>query len=247
MNGEAPCRRLEWDSDFFGHRIARILPGRLDEAGMARALAWAQEHAIACLYFLADVDATDTHRAAEAHGFHLVDVRLTLKCESVGGAEPAPAVRPGRSEDLPMLIPTVRAAHTDSRFFADPHFARERCADLYETWLRRSFEGHADGVFVAEQDGRACGYMTCHLQEGGLGQIGLVGVAESARGRGLGRQLMRAALRWFDDHGCRNARVVTQGRNAAALRLYQGCGFRLEQIQLWFHWWRVDSPHGRAS
>lgn len=251
MSGEVPCRFLEWDSDFFGHRMARIVPERLDGPGMASALAWCREQSIACLYFLVEANAAGSIRAAEDHGFRLVDIRVTLECavEShllTQAATQDQEIRPARPDDLPLLLPTARTAYSDSRFYSDPHFDREHCAALYETWLRKSFEGYADGVLVAEQAGRASGYITGHLREGAVGQIGLVGVSDRARGRGFGRRLVRAALRWFAARGCRQVRVVTQGRNAAAQKLYQGCGFRTQQVQLWYHLWLSD-PANRAA
>jgi hypothetical protein len=35
----------------------------------------------------------------------------------------------------------------------------------------------------------------------------------------------------------RTATVVTQGRNVAAQRTYQGAGYRTSRTSLWFHRW----------
>ena len=48
---------------------------------------------------------------------------------------------------------------------------------------------------------------------------------------------MHAALAWFSESGVRDVQVVTQGRNRAALRLYQRCGFVIEAVELWYHRW----------
>jgi dTDP-4-amino-4,6-dideoxy-D-galactose acyltransferase len=242
MSGDAPCRFLEWDSEFFGQRIARVVPERLDGPGLAGARAWCREQAIACLYFLVDANAADSIRRAEDHGFHLVDIRVTLESghRLTPAATEEASIRPGRPDDLPALLPIARTAHSASRFYSDPHFDRERCAALYELWLTKSFKDYAEAVLVAEDKGRAAGYITCHLRESKAGQIGLVGVDERARGHGFGRQLVAAALRWFAAHECERVRVVTQGGNVASQRLYQGCGFRAQQVQLWYHLWFSD-------
>jgi ribosomal protein S18 acetylase RimI-like enzyme len=49
--------------------------------------------------------------------------------------------------------------------------------------------------------------------------------------------LTEAALAWFCAQGLQRAQVVTQGRNIAAQRLYQKCGFRTGEIALWYHRW----------
>jgi RimJ/RimL family protein N-acetyltransferase len=45
------------------------------------------------------------------------------------------------------------------------------------------------------------------------------------------------ALQWFADQGMDSMEVVTQGRNVAAQRLYQKCGFATKEVQLWYHHW----------
>lgn len=72
---------------------------------------------------------------------------------------------------------------------------------------------------------------------GKRGQIGLLGVDERARGRGLGGLIVRAALDEFRQRGCIHVSVVTQGRNIGAQKVYQWAGFTSDSIRLWFHGW----------
>ena len=82
------------------------------------------------------------------------------------------------------------------------------------------------------------GYVSCHLDgEDGAGRIGLVAVSSHARGDGLGRTLVLAALRWFEEQGVGTVRVVSQARNCEAQRLYQRCGFVTDSVHLWYHKW----------
>jgi ribosomal protein S18 acetylase RimI-like enzyme len=64
-----------------------------------------------------------------------------------------------------------------------------------------------------------------------------VGLAPEAQGRGLGRQLIQAAIGFFERQAATRITVVTQGRNVRAQRLYQRCGFVTESLLLWYHWW----------
>jgi dTDP-4-amino-4,6-dideoxy-D-galactose acyltransferase len=73
----------------------------------------------------------------------------------------------------------------------------------------------------------------------------LVGVSEKARGRGLGRELLINAIRWFSAEGVEVVTVVTQGRNVGAQRLYQRCGFTTRSAELWFHRWSSEAPWGK--
>jgi ribosomal protein S18 acetylase RimI-like enzyme len=240
-----PCEYLEWDSRFFGLRIARFRGRRLDVDALARAQAYCREERIDCLYFLADSGSPETHRLAQAAGFQFVDVRVTLERPLAGYAiRPAPAVREHRPSDRERLREIARVSHHDSRFYADPRFARPLCDGLYATWIDRSCDGWADCVLVAEAEGVPAGYLSCHLQSaaGSIGQslagsIGLVAVDGAYRGRGLGGQLVHAACAFFQARGMERATVVTQGRNIASQRLYQRCGFFTSEMQFWYHYW----------
>jgi GNAT superfamily N-acetyltransferase len=70
----------------------------------------------------------------------------------------------------------------------------------------------------------------------------LVAVAEAARGQGLGGALVRAALLWAQARGLTRTSVVTQGRNAAALRLYAAHSFVVQRQQVWQHLWLSHEP-----
>ena len=150
---------------------------------------------------------------------------------------PGVTLREATLEDLPNLLPLARTVHVDSRFLADPAVPRDKAGELFAVWIRRSVErAIADVVFVAEAEGRAISYVTAKLA-GGVGSIGLVGVGEAARGRGIGLATVQRALQWFHAHEAKEVRVVTQGRNVSAQRLYARCGFVTASCRLWFHRW----------
>ena len=235
-----PCRILDWDSEFFGLRIGTAEGERLTANGRRDLQRWCHEADIDCLYFLADPDdLPTTHLAGEA-GFRLVDVRMTLTRDGQTGRraddQSTPVIRAACESDLDRLAAFARVSHRDTRFFFDPGFPDAACERLYETWIRKSCAGYAQAVLVAGAPGEACGYAACHLDGSGA-RIGLVGVAEAARGAGSGQALVQAALGWFAENGAPRVSVVTQGRNAAAQRLYARCGFAVESMRLWYHYW----------
>lgn len=237
---ESICEFLEWDSQFFDRRIARARIHRLTEETAAELESWCELHRIDCLYFLADSSDPRTVRLAEAGNFAFVDVRITMRRSAENNLTPNAAqsrVRDALESDVPALRTIARNSHTDSRFYYDGNFPRDRCDALYETWIEKSFRGWAAKVLVAGDEGSAGGYITCHLPTPEAGQIGLVGVAENAQGKGLGRELVSQALRWFAEQRVANVSVVTQGRNVRAQRLYQQAGFVTASLELWYHRW----------
>lgn len=234
------CTLLEWDSNFFGLRIARLQARALDEPTLLEALAWARSQRVDCLYYLAPVDDDASVRWAEKGGFHLVDVRLDF-IRRLDRALPAVAsstyIRPAVPADLPQLRAIAARSYQHTRFAFDSHFPRDRVQALYEEWIRRSCEGFAERVLVVELAGMVAGYTSCHLEPGGIGRIGLVGVDEHMRGRGLAPALVDAAIAFFAEAGCTEARVATQARNIVAQRLYQNRHFVTREVGLWYHLW----------
>ncbi len=239
---QAPCVILEWDTNFFGFRVARVCADALTLERALQIDAWCRQAGVRCLYFLSRADDADTARLAQDNDYQLVDIRVTLEHESPVAAREAVnrgvSVRPARPDDAPRLQSIVRDSHRDSRFYFDRNFPRRLGESLYETWIQISCEGYADVVFVAELDGAAVGYISCHLDgQPRVGRIGLAGVSSQARGQGVGQALVFSALDWFLRQEAQKATVVTQGRNVAAQRLYQRCGFLTQAVQLWYHKW----------
>lgn len=231
---------LEWDSQFFGKTIARVIGSRLDPALAAQIDAWAQANQVDCLYFLAAADDSQTARTAEDSGYHLTDIRVTLERRLAGPyipPEPVPQIRPAHAGDIDALRAISRNNHRDSRFYYDRHFDREKCDELYAIWIEKSVRGSADQVLVWDDDGRAVAYVTGKLLPSGSGSVDLVGVHPDWQGRGIGLMLTKQLLAWFHQQGAPRVTVVTQGRNIGAQVLYQRCGFVSLSTELWYHKW----------
>lgn len=235
-----PCQVLDWDTEFFGFRIARLTGTPRSSVEMRAVLDWCTAERVRCLYYLAPSDDADVMRIADEHRFGFVDIRLTLERQIDNHVAPSSNVRPFRQEDLISLTAIAKSAHTDSRFYYDGGFPRQRCDELYQLWIEKSCRGFAECVLVAEEDRRAAGYITCHC-EGETGRIGLVATADWARGAGVGQQLVRSSLEFFQRRGVKRIQVVTQGRNTSAQRLYQRCGFLTRSVELWYHRWFAET------
>jgi TDP-D-fucosamine acetyltransferase len=182
-------------------------------------------------------------RAVEDAGFRLVDQRITLARSLESALEAVPSIRKATAEDVPALQGLAAISHIDTRFFADPRFARERCAELYRRWIAKScVEGYADVVLTEGAAGDPAGYIACHLDAASsrTGRIGLIAVGEKHQGRGVGRRLIAGALHWFAEAGVVEVDVATQAKNIRAQRLYQGSGFKSQSIALWYHKWFTE-------
>lgn len=241
------CTRLPWDSEFFGMEIAKVQTEHLTPEALADIGTWCADHAIDCLYFLADPNDAVSLRCAERFGFELVDVRTTLtrRIGPEGATVRVPegaAIRPALPSDLAALGAIARSSYHDSRFYFDGRFPVEKCDRLYEIWLEKSYSDETGVVLVAEWQGTPSGYVTCDRVDEATGQIGLI--ASAVPGVGLGTALASAAVNWFRDQGFTRAQVVTQGRNVRAQALYQVSGFVTSAVELWYHRWFHGSSEG---
>lgn len=249
-SSSTPCEILEWDTNFFGFCIARVSSNTLTPESVQNIDVFCHQNHVHCLYFLSSLDDPTTTRLAETNNFQLADVRLTFEkklFENSGlipddGLNKKLAIRQVRAEDIDHLVKISQKSYVDSRFYFDTNFPHHRAESLYQTWIKVSCEGWAEAVLVAEWNHAPAGYITCHLnQEQKTGKIGLVGVSSQVQGRGLGKALVNNASDWFFTQGMEKATVVTQGRNLAAQRLYQHCGFITQNTQLWYHKWYLHS------
>ncbi len=107
------------------------------------------------------------------------------------------------------------------------------------------------GFWLAEVDGQLVGQALARYNAhvpalGGipLGRIEDVAVLPEYRGRGIGRALVLAAMRYLWQQGCRTMELTVDARNTQAIRLYRTLGF-IEAGQL--HWYRLDLESSRSK
>jgi dTDP-4-amino-4,6-dideoxy-D-galactose acyltransferase len=247
---EQLCEHLDWDTRFFNIRIARVRSNTLTPESARLIKSWCKAHGVECLYFLADCHDAIAIRVAENEGFRLVDIRITLGHSGrtvVKQPSTSLGVRTVTADDVRLLKSAARRDFRYTRFYVDPGFPTVRVDDLYETWIENSCDGAADAVIVVDSDSPCAGYVTCHVHDKTVGQIGLLAVRGDCQERGLGRTLVEAALAWFAEREISTVRVVTQGRNRAAVRLYERCGFSIESVQIWYHRWFESQQDEREA
>lgn len=242
MNAE-PCELLPWDTEFFGFPIARLIGKSLTPDEWPRIRDWCDARGIHCLYGMLLPDFQST-RVVEAAAANLVDVKMTYAWSPTGKTPPpiVPRVRRAVEADLPALQRIAGESHR-GRFHHDGRFPPEKCDELYRVWIRKGLLERKDHVLIVEDDGAACGYCACGTKPdpGGstekIGVIEIVAVDERHRGRGIGGDLVDAALAWFVQQGMSSVHLVTQAQNLAAQRLYQRCGFVSIGCEFVYHKW----------
>jgi ribosomal-protein-alanine N-acetyltransferase len=97
-------------------------------------------------------------------------------------------------------------------------------------WSAEAFAetlARAPGLLATDDDDCACGFVVVSIVADECEILDL-GVLPAARRRGLGRELLRAALDQAARAGARRCHLEVRASNAAAQALYAGCGFVLD-------------------
>jgi dTDP-4-amino-4,6-dideoxy-D-galactose acyltransferase len=232
--------KLPWDSDFFGFSTARISAPHLDTKNLSEIIRTLTRNQIRLAYWSVEPTDEESHEAAILCGGFLADVKLTYTLDlptqsSLTSKWPVvPVHEPVQSEVLDGLAIT---AGGHSRFRIDPTFPDPLFCAMYAEWMHKSLTGErADQVMIVEAEGQTAGMLTVK-QDGSTGSIGLVAVDSQYEGKGMGNALVRHAINWSADRACTQISVVTQERNLSACRLYERCGFHIEQSEHIWHFW----------
>lgn len=93
------------------------------------------------------------------------------------------------------------------------------------------------GFFLAERDGELVGFHWTKVhagENGGLGEVYVLGVAPGVQGGGLGKALTAVGLRYLAERGLPTAMLYVDADNAVAVRVYEGMGFRTHEVDLMY-------------
>lgn len=248
MKNLEPCQFLEWDSTFFGVRIGQILKNSLDTETVRQIDKWSKNYRVDCLYLVTDADDSSTIRLAEDNGFHQVEIRILYESNLTGWDPDARqksnqdvVIRNVRNTDIPQLQQIAKNSYQNSRWYFDPCFPEEKCQEFYQSWIKKSAEGGASFVLVADIDGEILGYISGNRQaDHPEGSFELTAVKETSRRSGIGHELFASSLDWYIQHSVNRVIVNTQGRNLGTQRMIMRFGFLPFKVHLFYHRWMTD-------
>lgn len=125
-----------------------------------------------------------------------------------------------------------------SRFHVDQNFEPNQYKELYAKWIENSVSRTiADEVIVYKEAQKISGLITLGVKNERV-DIGLLGVDEQARGRGIASSLLTYAEQYAADKDFKEIQVVTQNQNEPACRLYQKHGYQVDSLVNIFHIWK---------
>ncbi|ONF47345.1 GCN5 family acetyltransferase [Methylobacterium radiotolerans] len=107
-------------------------------------------------------------------------------------------------------------------------------ADLIADKLGVLARSADDAVLLAVKGERVIGCLSAHAHElfhapGRLGRITTLIIDADTRGQGVGRALIEAATRYFENRGCVRVEVTSGDHRPSAHAFYQSVGFVVDE------------------
>ena len=102
---------------------------------------------------------------------------------------------------------------------------REYMAGLIQDEAKRVFIAEDDGLLLGYLMAEVCNYPPIYVHKS-YGHIGAISVTESARRRGVGRQLLEIALEWFREQKLQRVECGVAVENLVSQAFWKGLGFR---------------------
>lgn len=235
-------QKLQWDSEFFGINIGYVSCLRLTPNIEKHIKKFIRKEKIDLLEYLCNCHDKQSVSTAEKNGYSFVDIRITfekvLKNKVDVQERENYYVRKGEWKDIEKLKEMAKGLYKYSRYYYDTNFDRDKVVEFYSNWVEKAilgqFDDYAHVLYHCEEP---IGFCTIKKQLLNTVKINLLGIHADYLGNGLGKYLLDITLKKLQDNGINYVEVVTQGRNYAAQRLYQTCGFLTKKTELWYHKW----------
>lgn len=232
---------LDWDSGFFGYKVAEIKAKNLTPEELGVILEELKRQRIRLIYFFVDSQDRLFNKTVLSSGGLLVDEKITYikKLDAfLKVREWDKNIKSYLGKKLNrQLISLALQSGQYSRFKTDTNFVSNEFERLYTEWIRKSLSGIlANEVLVYTKGGVEAGFVTIGEKDRRAG-VDLIAVDEKFRGKTLGRKLMEAAFIKAFSLGYDMIQVVTQKLNYPACKFYEKLGFRVESVINVYHYW----------
>jgi GNAT superfamily N-acetyltransferase len=225
-------------------KIATAKASSVTAEALPALLAYCRSHGVGFLIARCPTSDLAAARAMEHAGFELMDT-LAYFSRALDDALPRGAgaigVRAAASGEHRAVKGVASRAFAGyfGHYHADPRLDRRQCDELYADWAERSCLSRevADQVLVATLAGEIVAFLTLRLNDDDAGEGVLFGVAPEAQGRGISRELMMGAMRWFKEQARSRMLISTQITNIAVQKVWSRLGFEPSKSYYTFHKW----------
>jgi len=233
---------LKWDSSFFGLKVSNINAKILDNIEFDNILNELKNQEVKLGYYSSVSPLNINQFSSDLYEIFPVDKKITY-FKNIEENSPSNQKIFKYEENYPndKLINLAIQSGIYSRFNIDKKIGRIKFEELYKEWIIKSVSKIlATEVLVYRDNDVIEGFVTLG-EKLGVADIGIIAVDEYSRGKGIGKKLMASAENWFAINHYNQIQVVTQGDNLPACKLYEACGFNINKVEYFYHFWRKES------
>lgn len=231
---------LDWDSRFFGYKIASVQASDLKPDKLSKILSDLKKESCKLVYCFVDPADEVTNNSILKLSGMLADEKVTF---SIQGFDENKSFTSGHIQPYTLTYPTDRIKDLAlqsgiySRFKVDPGFRNNEYENLYTEWIVKSIDkSFADEILVYYDDNDEKGFISLSTKNN-IGSIGLLAVDERERGKSIGKKLINATFAYFISKAVSEIEVVTQKANRTACAFYESQGFKVKSITNVYHIW----------
>ena len=141
-------------------------------------------------------------------------------------------IRDGSEEDLDEVVELWKDLVDHHREFSDYYTLRRDGRRNWSKYLREKFSEKSTRLIVAEEDGKLVGFMLCLInpavpifKERMVGLISDAYVVRHRRRKGIMKEMLAVALRWFRKNKLSAAEINVAEANSEAREAWAQLGF----------------------
>jgi len=229
---------LEWDSDFFGYKVAKISKNFISEKNYVGFMQALKDSGVEFAEYTSEVELSSEITDNPYYLLKLVVSRVPIikKMENIYNFHKNIELY---DKDYPEkeLIELAQLAGRLGRFGNDENIPAEKYYELFKNWIINSVNKKlATDVLVYRVNGKIIGFITIKV-DGKKGSAPLLAVNIDYEGIGVSFALMRAAETVLVKHGCTSVLGGTQDLNQKTLKITERYGFKFQKIEYVYHLW----------
>lgn len=229
---------LDWDSQFFGCKIARI-SSNISQKDYQQAILELYGEAVDLAYFNSPFELKETAYYSVLKIDEMVELSKELKLKKKFHSK---VKFFDQAKATPEMKEQVKRIAQQSRFYFDDNIEKSKVYELYDIWLDKSVNKKtADAVLVYEDSAEVKGFATIKRNNNGTGIIPLMGVDANSEGKGISFMLMEAIETYLLENNCSVLKSTTQAKNLKALKVYERFGIQCKKGYSINHLWKKTS------
>ena len=233
--------KLNWDTEFFGMKVGRLVIYNADEFDCHRfnSLVLDQKYQLVYVYSFKNMLRLDQVIKAN---LELVDIQIGMKKKFI--KNDMEKINYNFREQLTQneLLECYRITEQIvpvSRFYNEPLIGQLKTIELYRKWIDNTLNKEfLDGMFLAYDEQKIIGLNLIKTDLiNKLGYCSLIGVDSDYKGKGIGRQLWYQAFSyWAEETDIDTCKVNFSLKNTESFNFHLNLGFnKTEEVKFIYH------------